>query len=168
MRRDIETTDIQKLTAELKCLFNNDRSGTAENTKLKVIPVNGFDLLPGDDKIQKSLEEEGLKLPFHGQGIPFVAVTFDLEPISLDMYLAYCPPSDQNPLFRKLLRLGETATRENFSELYKQNFKRIFYKSSRIINQDLRSNYCRRVIYILNDLCTDPVLNEADPDQGDC
>lgn len=48
-----------------------------------MITVNGPDVRPEDKEFATEI--------YHDQDLPLVCITFDIEPMNLDIYNAYCP-----------------------------------------------------------------------------
>ena len=51
-----------------------------------MITVNGPDINP---------DEKAYPIVYHEQEKPLIAITFDIMPMNLDIYNAYCPRKDQ-------------------------------------------------------------------------
>ena len=85
MRRKFQS-DIMGLTTEFKTLLC-DKNQKINGNKLKMITVNGPDVRPEDKEFATEI--------YHDQDLPLVCITFDIEPMNLDIYNAYCPRQEQ-------------------------------------------------------------------------
>ena len=85
MRRKYKA-DLPVLSEEFRTLLSDGKQ-KIKCQMLKVRSVNGPDVKPPDEVFKDMI--------FHEQDVPLVCITFDIEPMNLDIYNAYCPRQEQ-------------------------------------------------------------------------